>query len=70
MDFDPRVKPEESAQFAGGALAADAPDQGQKVAAADAPAFIHPLWGRTMPAVAGEQREKYPETAWRSGSEF
>ena len=51
VDFDPRVKLEELAQFSGGQVAKDAVDQQQKVASADALAFIHPMWGWTFPAI-------------------
>ena len=51
VDFDPRVKLEELAQFSGGQVAKDALEQQQKVASVDALAFIHPMWGWTIPAI-------------------
>jgi NAD(P)H dehydrogenase (quinone) len=51
IDFDPRVRLEELAQFSGGQVAKDALDQQQKVASADALAFIHPMWGWSIPAI-------------------
>jgi NAD(P)H dehydrogenase (quinone) len=51
IDFDPCVKLEELAQFSGGQVANDALDQQQKVASADGLAFIHPMWGWTVPAI-------------------
>jgi len=51
VDFDPCVKLEELAQFSGGQVAKDALDQQQKVASADALAFIHPMWGWSFPAI-------------------
>ena len=51
VDFDPRVKLEELAQFSGGQVANDALNHQQKVASADALAFIHPMWGWSIPAI-------------------
>jgi NAD(P)H dehydrogenase (quinone) len=43
IDFDPRLKLEELAQFSGGKVSKDALVKQQKVSSADALAFIHPM---------------------------
>ena len=50
-NFDPRVNIADLAQFSGGQVSKEALDQQQKLASADAFAFIHPMWGWSFPAI-------------------
>jgi NAD(P)H dehydrogenase (quinone) len=51
IDFDPRFKKEDFAQFTGGAMPEDVREQQKKVAWADAMAFISPIWWMGFPAI-------------------
>lgn len=49
--FDPRLKIQDFAQFAGGQMPQDVLDQQEKVAAADALVLIHPMLLASFPAI-------------------
>ena len=49
--FDPRLKIQDFAQFAGGQMPQDVLDQQKKVAATDALVFIHPMLTASFPAI-------------------
>ncbi len=49
--FDPRFTGADFAQFTGGQMPADVVKEQQKVAAADALVFIHPVWWWMPPAI-------------------
>jgi NAD(P)H dehydrogenase (quinone) len=51
IDFDPRFKQEDFAQFTGGPMPEDVREQQRKVAWADAMAFISPIWWMGFPAI-------------------
>lgn len=51
IDFDPCLKLEDYASFTGGQMPKDVLDQQEKVAQADALAFIHPVFWMGFPAI-------------------
>ncbi len=51
IDFDPRMRLEDFAQFAGGEMPEDVLEQQEKIARADALAFIYPIWTMGQPAI-------------------